>query len=147
MPLADNNFYKNATYFFSSIYFLLSCAQKRKWTVFFSVWLIFSDQHIHICAYAHTGRVFQINLKVISDEHVGGYTHSGNTISTPMPAIILRIRIVVWMPAFCFEITMPLYTDSLRRFSGTSCKQKKWMRLMFVLVGEHEVINIVKVIL
>ena len=35
-------------------------------------------------------------------------TYRGKTISTPMPAMILRIRIVVWIPAFCLDITIPL---------------------------------------
>lgn len=47
-------------------------------------------------------------------------TYKGKTISTPTPAIILRIRKVVWDPALRRAITIPLSTDTLRLFSGTS---------------------------
>lgn len=54
-------------------------------------------------------------------------TYKGKTISTPTPAITLRILKVVLMPAFRREITIPLNNDTLRLFSGTSCMQNRWL--------------------
>lgn len=56
-------------------------------------------------------------------------TYSGKTISTPTPAITLLIRKVVLMPALWREMTIPLSRDTLRLFSGTSCRRSKAERL------------------